>query len=101
MTINNDKIQYPEFKIQLRKAALSDRPIIYEWMAKSNLTKSMLGEPNYPDAPIPSFDEFIDGFSDDFFSDDINNSGKCFIILDGNIEVGTLCYDLMNLKKNG
>lgn len=95
----NNIIQHPKFKILLRKAVLADRPILYEWMAKSNLTESMLGKPNYPDAPIPSFNEFINDFSDNFFTDDINNSGKCFIILDQNHEVGTLCYDLMNIKK--
>ena len=99
MTINNDKIQYPEFKIHLRRAVLTDRPIIYEWLAKSNLTKSMLGEPHFPDALIPSFEEFINEFSDDFFTDDIKSSGKCFVISNGNDEVGTLCYDLLNLRK--
>jgi diamine N-acetyltransferase len=99
MTIHKDKIHYPEFKITLRKAVLADRPLIYKWMAKSNLTKSMLGEPNYPDAPIPSFDEFINDFSDGFFTDDIKSSGKCFMILNQCDEVGTLCYDLTNLKK--
>jgi RimJ/RimL family protein N-acetyltransferase len=99
MTINNDKIQYPGFKIHLRKAVHADRPIIYEWMADSNLTKSMLGEPNYPDAPISSFSEFINDFSDGFFTGDNKNTGKCFIVVDENVDVGTLCYDLMNLKK--
>jgi len=99
MTINNDKIQYPEFKIHLRRAVLADRPIIYEWLAKSNLTKSMLGEPHFPDAPIPSFEDFTNNFSDGFFTDDIKSSGKCFVISDGNDEVGTLCYDLLNLRK--
>jgi diamine N-acetyltransferase len=99
MSINIDKIQYPEFKVQLRRAVLTDRPIIFDWMAKSNLTKSMLGEPNFPDAPIPLFNEFIIDYSDDFFTDNNNSTGKCFIVLDENYEVGTLCYDLMNLKK--
>ncbi len=97
MLISNDLIDYPGYRIKLRKAVLADRPVIYKWMAESNITKSMLGEPYYPDAPVPSFDEFVDDFSDSFFTDDINSSGKSFIIMDGNHEIGTLCYDLMDL----
>lgn len=92
-------IQYPGFKILLRRAVLEDRPIIYNWMSNSNITKTMLGEPDYPDAPIPSFDEFVEDFSDSFFTE-VESSGKCFIIMNDNEEIGTLCYDLMNLRKN-
>ncbi|MDD3945397.1 MAG: GNAT family protein [Bacteroidales bacterium] len=94
-----NKIQSPESKIQLRKAVLADRPVIYEWMAKSNITSSMMGYPLFPEAPVPSYEEFVDDFSDDFFTEDSDSPGKSFIIMDQNTEVGTLCYDLMNLKK--
>ena len=97
--ICNDLIHYPGFRITLRKAVPADRPVIYKWLAESNITKSMLGEPVYPDAPVPSFDEFVDDFSDVFFSDEIDFPGKSFIIMDGNHEIGTICYDLMNLQK--
>lgn len=97
--IYNDLIHYPGFRITLRKAVLADRPVIYKWLAESNITKSMLGEPVYPDAPVPSFDEFADDFSDDFFTDKTDSPGKSFIIMDGNQEIGTICYDLINLQK--
>ncbi|HLV31914.1 MAG TPA: GNAT family N-acetyltransferase [Chitinispirillaceae bacterium] len=99
MTKKYSWIQYPGLKIKLRKAVLEDRPIIYNWMANSNITKTMLGGPDYPDAPIPSFDEFVEDFSDSFFTE-IESSGKCFIIMNDNEEIGTLCYDLMNLRNN-
>jgi RimJ/RimL family protein N-acetyltransferase len=92
-------IQYPEFRIQLRNAVPDDRLVIYQWLAKSNVTESMMGEPHFPDNPVPSYDEFTTDFSDDFFNADSNSAGKCFIIMDGNIEVGTICYDLIHAEK--
>lgn len=99
MTTNNQWLQSPEFKIKLRRAVLNARPIVYQWMAASNLTKSMLGEPDFPDAPVPSYNEFIEDFSDGFFTDDCTSVGKCFIIANENSEVGTVCYDLLNLQE--
>lgn len=58
-----------------------------------------MGYPLFPEAPVPSYEEFVDDFSDDFFTEDSDSPGKSFIIMDQNTEVGTLCYDLMNLKK--
>ena len=105
MTPDNEKlttskiIQFPEFRIQLRNALPADRLVIYEWLAKSNVTKSMLGEPDFPDNPVPSFEEFSNDFSDEFFNADSNSPGKCFIIMDTDYEVGTMCYDLLNTVK--
>jgi len=95
----NDTVQFPGFNINLRKATLADRPIIYNWLAKSTSTKSMLGEPTFPDAPAPNWNEFVDDFCDGFFTDSVGNNGKCFIIRNKHYEIGTVCYDLMNLTK--
>ena len=42
-----------ETQIKLRPAKISDRRKIYLWLTKSDLTPSMMGVPNYPDAQIP------------------------------------------------
>jgi hypothetical protein len=39
--------------ILLREAEETDRRQVYEWLALSDLTPSMMGPPAFPDHPIP------------------------------------------------
>lgn len=54
-------------KIELKPTQESDREKIYTWLAQSDLTSSVIGHPNYPDHPIPSWKEFCDDYSFSFF----------------------------------
>ena len=73
-------------KITLRRATLSDRRQIFEWMAQSEATPEMLGPPTFPDCPVPTWEEFDDDFSvEEFFQpgppdDPDQDWGECWII---------------------
>lgn len=86
-------------RIKMRSAKLSERKKLYGWMTKSNITRSIMGPPAYPDATIPSWEEFRQDYTGDFFKEYEGNTGKCFLILYGKTEVGTISYDLLNRKK--
>ena len=55
-----------------------------------------MGEPTYPDQPIPTWEEFQQDYSDSYFEDTGNDKGRNFIILLGNAEIGTIGYDNLN-----
>lgn len=85
--------------IQLRPATESDRKNIYNWLAHSDLTPSMMGPPDYPDGPIPSWEEFSNDYQIDFFNDSGNGHGRNYIILADGEEVGTVGYDCTDMKE--
>ena len=66
--------------VTLRPATLKDRPRVFEWLAHSDITHQMLGAPNYPDNPPPGWDEFISDYTDQYFTDQNPEMGRCFII---------------------
>ena len=86
-------------KIKLRPAILSERRLIYAWLAKSDLTPSFMGPPNYPDSHIPTLKEFCQDYKENFFNPAGNKTGRNYIIIANNIRVGTIGYDLFNDKK--
>jgi hypothetical protein len=43
----------------LRAAREGDRQAIFRWLAESDLTPSMLGPRHFPDAPVPTWDQFL------------------------------------------
>jgi diamine N-acetyltransferase len=66
--------------IVLVPAKETDRRKIFAWLAQSDLTSSMFGEPNYPDHPIPSWEEFCKDYTLDFFSRSGDGKGRCYIV---------------------
>lgn len=72
-------------KVNLRPATPGDREDIFQWLTNSNLTRDMLGPPDFPDSSIPSREEFLIDYSEHYFSGDEPLRGQCFIIeLEGN-----------------
>ena len=45
-------------QVTLRPACESDRHAVYDWLAQSEITPSMMGPPTYTEAPIPTWEEF-------------------------------------------
>ena len=87
-------------KIKLRPAQESDRKKIYIWLTQSDLTSSMMGEPDYPDHPIPSWEEFCEDYTLSFFNESGDGKGRNYIIIVTDEEIGTIGYDLLDKKKD-
>ena len=80
-------------KIELRPASIEDKRNVFDWLTRSNLTKEMLGEPNYPDADIPTWNEFDNDYLDHYFNDSAPLEGRSFIIIEKGCEVGHINYN--------
>jgi diamine N-acetyltransferase len=85
--------------IKLRPATLADRRKIFEGLTRSDITPSMMGPPDYPDHPIPSWEEFKEDYRPSYFEEHTDTPGKNFIILAGTAEVGTIGYDNLDWQK--
>lgn len=87
-------------KIELIPAQISDREKIYDWLCKSDLTSSIMGYPSYPEHPIPTFKEFCNEYPLSFFNASGDGIGRVFIIFADEEEIGTIGYDLLDIKKD-
>jgi len=85
--------------VSLRVARLSDRRKVFEWLTHSDVTPSMMGEPRYPDHPLPSWDEFQKDYTDAFFDEHGDEKGRKFIIVHGESEIGTIGYDNLDRQE--
>lgn len=85
-------------KIKLQPAIESDREKIYDWLARSDLTPSMMGPPKYTDHPIPSWNEFCSDYVPSFFNASGDGKGRNYIITANDEEAGTIGYDLLNIE---
>lgn len=79
--------------ITLRPANPGDREKIYHWLAHSDLTPGMLGAPDFPDNPVPDWDEFTRDYKPSFFDGSKPLDGRCFIIMLQEAEIGQINHD--------
>jgi diamine N-acetyltransferase len=79
--------------INLRPSSLQDRRQIFEWLVHSDLTSSMLGSPNFPENPAPTWEEFINDYYEYFFDGSQPESGHCLIIQLGSKDIGQVNYN--------
>ncbi len=66
---------------------------MYDWLAHSNLTGEMLGPPNFPDVPVPTWAEFDEDYSDHYFDGSQPLEGRCFILVHHGQEIGQINYN--------
>ena len=86
-------------KVRLVPAALKDRQNIYRWCFHSETTKSHSGPPDYPEIPIPSYEEFCKQYYEDyFFTGSRPKDGRGFLIMAGGEPVGFTSYSAFHLK---
>lgn len=78
--------------ITLRPATPADRRPVFEWLALSDLTPSMLGAPVFPDNPVPAWEEFQADYAPYFFDGSALALGRCFIIMLGEEAIGQVNY---------
>lgn len=89
-------------KIELVPATLDDRQSIYDWCFQSETTKSHAGPPDYPDIPIPTYEEFYasddGGYTAYYFTGAKPNDGRGFLIVQDGQAVGFISYSAFHLK---
>jgi len=78
--------------VTLRPATLDDRRAVYEWAACSDLTSSMMGPPDFPEAPMPTWEEFCADYLPYFFDGSRPNVGRSFIVEHESQPVGHISY---------
>ena len=85
--------------VSLRPALEQDRPAVYQWLAESDLTASMLGPPDFCDAPAPTWVQFCDDYGGHFFDGTRQEVARSFIIEAHGRAVGHVNYDGMDLMR--
>jgi len=90
----------PGNRIQIKPATLNDKRKVFDWLTNSNLTKEMMGLPNFPDAKIPTWNEFDTDYLDHYFDGSAPLKGRCFIIVEEGNEVGQINYNAIDNETN-
>jgi diamine N-acetyltransferase len=85
--------------VTIRPALEQDRRAVYEWMAHSEITPSMMGPPIYVEAPIPTWQEFCDDYVMLFFDGSQPNVGRSFIIEVAGHAIGHASYSQVDRNK--
>ena len=92
-------------KLALRPARLDERGAVYLGLCCSDTTALHLGAPDYPESPVPSWDEFQRDFEDFYFEPDKRAQGAVlFIERDEGEEggkgetIGCACYACFHLQ---
>lgn len=85
-------------KVTLVPALLDDCREVYEWCFHSETTCFHSGLPDFPQNPIPSFEEFREEYADFNFTGDKPLEGRGFIIKLGGRRIGFISYTGFHLK---
>jgi len=86
-------------RLTLRRARLTDRPRIYEWLTNSDLAPNVMGAPFYPERPVPTLDEFSAHYVNAYFEGTRPFSGRMFVIVAAAEDIGCISHgpvDLLN-----
>ncbi|MDZ4064392.1 MAG: GNAT family N-acetyltransferase, partial [Coriobacteriia bacterium] len=86
--------------VTLRPAEEPDRRAVYQWLAESDVTSSMLGLPIFPDAPPPTWDEFCEDYGPRFFDGTKEETERSYIIEIGSEAVGHVNYEVADPARN-
>ena len=77
----------------LGPATEQDKRKVYEWLAQSDITPSIMGTPDFLDHPVPTWEEFCADYKPHFFDGSRPELGRCFIIMVGGTSVGQVNYN--------
>jgi RimJ/RimL family protein N-acetyltransferase len=78
--------------VTLRSARASDRRAIYEWLATSDVTPSMMGPPLFPETPPPTWEQFCDDYGPQFFDGSIPEHQGSYVVEVGGEALGQVNY---------
>lgn len=85
--------------LRLRPARLDERRTVYLGLCCSDTTALHLGAPDYPESPVPSWEEFQRDFETFYFEPDQSARGGVFFIeRDDGETIGCACYACFHLQ---
>ncbi len=84
----------------MRPAIPDDARPVYEWLANSDLTPSMMGPPLFPEVSIPTWEQFCRDYKLHFFDGSKPAAGQSFIIEKKDEAIGHINYDCTDLVKS-
>lgn len=85
------------FLISIRHATLEEKYKTFEWLCLSDTASLHMGEPDYPESPIPDWNQFQNDFEDFYYQEEHQNLGSVMIISNDDDEIGCLCYACFHL----
>lgn len=85
--------------VTLRPAEDRDRRRVYAWMAESEVTRWMMGPPLFPEAPIPTWEQFCADYVPLFFDGTRPDFGRSYIIETDGEAVGHVSYSEVDLTR--
>lgn len=77
--------------LEIRPARLDEKRKTYEWLCLSDSAAMHMGPPDYPEHLIPSWDQFQEEFSDEYYGEERVAFGVVYVLKDKGEEVGCLC----------
>jgi len=80
--------------VTLRPSRDSDRRDVFNWLARSDATSSMLGPPLFPEVPPPTWEEFNRDFGSHFFDGSTLDVESSYIIEVTGEPVGQINYEI-------
>jgi diamine N-acetyltransferase len=87
-------------KVTLKRARITDRARIYEWLIGSDLTAHMMGGAMFPDRPIPSMEEFVANYPDPHFDGSRPYAGRMLIINVNGEDIGCVSHGAIDLRND-
>lgn len=78
--------------VTLRPAHEGDRRSVYEWLAESEVTRSMMGPPHFPENPVPTWEEFCADYVPAYFDGTRQHVERSYIIEVDGEAVGHVSY---------
>ena len=85
--------------VRLRPAVPEDKRIIYNALARSDLTDRLLGHPDEDSTPLLSWQAFCDDYVSHYFDDSNPHGGRCFVIEVDEKPVGQVNYNQIDVDK--
>lgn len=84
--------------ISIRHATLAEKDKTYEWLCLSDTASLHMGAPDYPEHPIPNWEQFQNDFENFYYQKEHRDLGSVMIISNNTEEIGCLCYACFHLN---
>jgi diamine N-acetyltransferase len=91
----------PASEVALRPATPADVRPAYEWMCRSDVTACMMGRPEFPDQPVPSWEKFQEDWEPHYFDGTAPELGRCFVILVDAAPAGIIAHGEIWTRDDG